>query len=242
MMSKNLTLHATFFCFLLLTIGFWFHARDLRAVWANVPPAPSMDKALSFSLGDKELAYRSFAIMLQNIGDSGGKTVNLSYYNYDRLGQWFFLEDKLNKISDVIPLIAAFYYGATPDPDSLNPVVDYLSHVGAREEGEKWRWLAQAVYLKRFVQDDLDEALKLAYKLANHPNQDRPGWTYQMPAFVLNDIGDKEAAYKVLMGILVEEAENLHPTELNFTKEYICERVLTDEQREKDPLCSGKAL
>ena len=87
----------------------------------------------------------------------------------------------------------------------------------------------------------MEKALELAYILANHPNKNRPGWTYQMPAFVLNDIGDKEAAYNVLMGVLIDEAENLHPTELSFTKDYICERLLTGRQRKNDPLCSGKS-
>jgi len=235
--SKHV-LYLSFCLALLLNIVFWAYAKDERAVWENVPPVPTKETAMSLSLGDGQFFYRVAGIVLQNLGDTGGRTTRLTEYDYPMLGKWFFLVDSLDPVSDFFPLLAAFYYGATRNAKDLDPVVDYLTKVGRRPEGEKWRWLAQAVYLARYEQQDMEKALKLAYLLANHPNNDRPGWTYQMPAFVLNAKGDKEAAYQILMNLLIDEAENLHPNEVNFTKEYICDRLLSPAQKEAHPLCT----
>jgi len=232
------SLYLSFCVALLLNIGFWAYAKDERTVWGNVPPVPTEEEALSLSLGDGQFFYRAAGIMLQNLGDTGGRVTRLADYNYTILGKWFFLADSLDPMSNFLPLLAAFYYGATQNKQDLDPVIDYLAKVGVRPEGEKWRWLAQAVYLARYEQHDIDKALKLAHLLAVHPNDDRPGWTYQMPAFVLNAKGDKEAAYLILMNLLIDEAENLHPTEVNFTKEYICDRLLSPAQKAEHPLCT----
>lgn len=235
----NAFLYSIFGMFLMLNVAFWFYAHDIKNQWANVPPVPDENKAVSFSLGDRGLAYRSFALMLQNLGDSGGTSQSFQNYNYERLGRWFFLEHKMDPISNAVPLLAAFYYGATPVAEDLDPVIAYLAEVGMDTRGEKWRWLAQAVYLSRFSQKDSDKALELAYILASHPQQDRPAWTYQMPAFVLAQSGDKEAAYNLLVNLLADRADKLHPAEVAFTKDYICDRVLTKKDREHNPLCTG---
>lgn len=225
--------------FFALNALFWQAARDKQAVWANVPPAPSDKTALVFSLGDRQLAYRSYAFMLQNMGDIGGQSEMLVNYNYGHLGEWLMLEHRLDPVSDFVPLLASFYYGATPAAEDLDPVIDYLVRVGESTEGEKWRWLAQAVYLSRFRQRDPDKALRLSYMLRDHPKDGRPTWSYQMPAFVLNDLGEKEAAHDLLMKLLVDRVDELDPAEVNFTKEYICDRILSDDERARHPLCGG---
>lgn len=231
------------YIFLLLFFGintlYWLTARDVKPVWANVPPVPSYNTALAFALGDGQLAYRSYAFMLQNLGDSGGQSEMLVNYDYDRLGEWFMLIHRLDPVSDFMPLLAAFYYGSTPAAHDLDPVIDYLVKVGESTEGEKWRWLAQAVYLARFRQQDLDQALQLSYMLNDHPKKGRPAWSYQMPAFVLNDLGEKEAAHDLLIKLLIDRVDELDPAEVNFTKEYICDRILTKTEKRQHPLCGG---
>lgn len=237
--SSNMTAYLFFCLFFTLNTLFWWSAREIRPVWVNVPPVPSDNTALSFSLGDKQLAYRSYAFMLQNLGESGGRSQKLVDYNYDRLGEWFFLEDRLDPVSNFVPLLAAFYYSATPDNKDLDPIINYLADIGQGRKDGKWRWLAQAIYLARFRQNDLDKSLQLSYELASHPDKDRPAWTYQMPAFVLNNMGKKEAAHDLLMNILIDRADELDPAEVNFTKDYICNRILNAAERENHPLCNS---
>src|SRR5690606_23680957 len=132
-------------------------------------------------------------------GDTGGRTTSLNDYNYEELAKWFFLADTLDPVSNYVPYLAAFYFGGVQEPEKFRPVLDYLVHVGNRAEGEKWRFLAHAVYLARFELEDNDTALELANKLARVNNPNMPGWTRQMPAFIMNTQGKKEAAYALLL-------------------------------------------
>lgn len=225
---------------LVFTIFFWFQARDVQAEWINVPPVPSETGALSFSIGDKQMAYRSFGLMLQNIGNIGGRSAALDSYNFDMLSGWFLLEDGLDPESDYVPMLAAYYFGGTPDETQLDPVIEYLATVGQRKGKEKWRWLAHAVYLSRFKQKDLDKALELSYILAAKAERENlPHWAKQMPAFILSQQGDKQAAKELLLTMLKENAEKMHPNEVNFTVDYICTRILDKSEAAEMPLCDA---
>lgn len=217
--------------------GFSIYGRDLKALWINVPPVPTKEASIVMAMGDPQLAYRVNGIMIQNMGDTGGRTTALSDYDYNKLSKWFFLADQLDQRSDFIPLLASFYFGGTQKPEDLDPLIDYLSIVGVRPYGEKWRWLAQAVYLSRFRQDDLDKALGLAYMLANMNAPDMPAWTRQMPAFIAAAQGDKETSYNIIVSILKETSAELHPNEVNFMVNYICERTLDEFEAAQHPLC-----
>ncbi len=239
MTRRNLAVYVFFLIAVVLNVAFWFYSRPVKLAWGNVPPVPSHNGAVMMAFGDEQFAYRAFAVALQNFGDSGGRTIPLKDYNYDALGQWFFLEDKLDQRSNYIPMLAAFYFGGSQDAGKLDPVIDYLRVVGQRPYGEKWRWLMHAVFLARHKQQDLDKALELANLLAQTKDPDAPGIVKQMPALIMTEQGDKEGAYNLMMGILKSSAEKLHPNEVNYMRDYICNRVLAPEQARAHPLCEG---
>jgi len=237
--KKDKILKAVLAFVLAVNILTWFYAREAQGRWLNVPPVPGKLGVVSFSLGDKQFAYRSLGIVLQNLGDTGGRTTSLKDYDYDRLTQWFFLMDDLDPISDFVPFLASYYFGGVQDPKKFRPVLDYLAEIGTRPEGQKWRWLAQGVYLARYRMNDLDKALELAYKLARVENDDMPGWARQMPGFVLTAKGEKEAAYALMVETLKSSADKLDPTEVNYMREYICTRILDENEARGHPLCQN---
>lgn len=223
----------------MLNLASWLSVRKISTKWLNVPEVPALNTAIGFGLGDAQLAYRQIGIMIQNLGDTGGRSTPLKAYNYDRLGQWFFLVDKLDPKSHFMPFIAAYYFANVDDSQKLSNVVDYLAVVGQRPGQERWRWLAQAVYIARWQMKDLDKALALSKILASLNEPDLPLWTKQMPAFVLNAKGNKEEAAAVMMEILKSSVDKIHPNEVNHTKDYICTRILTEKEAEKTSLCQN---
>lgn len=223
-----------------LNIMTWFYARDLQARWLNVPKAPGVTGATAITLGDRQFAYRVNALMLQNLGETGGRSTAFEDYNYEELAQWFLLQDRLDSRSNFTPFLAAFYFGAVQDPEKLPPLIEYLRRAGHQKGKKKWRWLAQAVYLARFQMQDLDLALALSKELAALDADDMPHWARRMPVFVLNAKGDKEEAYAMMLEILRDTAGQVHPNEANFTREYICTRILDEGQAIENPLCQGK--
>jgi len=209
---------------LALNLAFWAGSKFIYAKWEGVPPVPTRDGAAMMALGDTQFAYRLGAITLQNLGDSGGRVTPIRSYDYARLGAWFKLLDDLDPASDHVPMLAAYYFGATRVPADVAVVVDYLSVAGVRPIGSKWRWLVHAIFLARHRLGDLQLALDLAYKLSKMQLVDdaMPAWARQMPAFVLKEQGDREDARKIITELLLT-GHGFHPNEINFMKSYLTE-------------------
>jgi hypothetical protein len=225
----HITNKITYAFFLILLLGntvFWLSSKDIQKIWLNVPTAPSEIKTNLTFLGDKQLAYRSYATMLQNIGSIDGHNISLKNYDYSKLKEWFFLEYALDPHSDIVPLLAAYYFGGVSDEAKLSHVLDFLSVAGQNPEGEKWRWLGHAVYLARHQMQDNDRALELAYLLSENKSPDLADWAKQMPAFILQDQGESDLAYKIMLNVLISNVGTMHPNEIFFMKDYICNTIL----------------
>ncbi|MCB1783003.1 MAG: hypothetical protein KDI13_03335 [Alphaproteobacteria bacterium] len=222
---------------LFCNIAFWFLVRGEQARWTNIPPAPDKHFAASYALGDAELSYRIIGLMIQNMGDYGGRTTSLADYDYHALAKWLFLEDFLDPHSDYVPYLAGYYFGSVQKPEEFRPVLGYLETIGRRPEGEKWRWLLQAIWITRFKLGDLDRAIELSYELARVNNPNLPEWAHQMPAFVMNAKGEKEAAYALMLQLLKTRGDRMDPTEVNAMRGYICEQILSKQEAELNPLC-----
>lgn len=240
MVWNNIFPCTLFFLFMVGNILFWSQSRYVQSVWPNVPPVPKADRAGMLSLGDNQIMYRAYAMMLQNLGSTGGRKISFKDYDFEHLKEWFLLEDSLDPVSDAIPMLAAYYYGAVNNNEKLNYVLDYLSIVGQRPEGEKFRWLGHAVYLARHQQQDNEKALELAYKLAANKDPNLSDWAKQMPAFVLQAQGETELAYHVMLNILVSEIDTLHPNEIFYMKDYICNTLLKDRPNLYNPDLCGR--
>ncbi len=203
---------------------FWSQTRDLRRAWVGVPPVPSHKVALAVALGDGQFLYRAATFALQNMGDEGGRVSPLKDYDYQRLGRWFALLDQFDPKSQYLPVLVGYYFGQTPKTEDLRVVIDYLVRVTERDPERNWRWLAHAVYLARHRINDIKLALDLAYRLAALEAPGLPVWTKQMPAFVLAEVGDNEAA-RDLMVVILETDQNLTPEEIEFMRDFIDTRL-----------------
>ena len=226
-----------FFLFLTANILFWGHARPLRLEWNNVPPVPNRLSALWTGLGDQQLAYRLYGLFMQNMGDTGGRSVSIKQFDYKELKKWFLLQYSLDTRSDFSPFLAGYFFGNNSNPEQLTHIVDYLEVAAGDEDGKQWRFLAQAAFLARFKMKDLDRALQIADKLVKMDNPEMPPWTRQMPAIVLSAKGEKEAAFEFMLSLLQTERENLHPNEVNAMVDFICTRTLDEADPRLQAVC-----
>ena len=219
-------------------ILFWFYARDIKAQWLNVPPVPSEFSAVSSTMGDKQFASRVISMMIQNLGVTGGRITPIKDYDFEKLGGWLKLHYALDKKSNLVPYMAGHYFGASQDPSKIRPIIEYLRLVGTSYEGEKVRLLAQAVYLARFKLKDLNLATTLARELAQIPNDNMPAWARHLEVNILNQKGDKDAALALMINILRDKSEDIHPNEVNARVAYICEQILDPEEANTHSLCA----
>jgi hypothetical protein len=212
---------------LLLHGALALHHRERRADWPGVPPAPPVLLAPALALGDPQLFYRAAAFALQNMGDGGGRVTPLADYNHARLSDWLDLLDRLDPEARYAPTLAAYYFSQTPDRDGLRRIVAYLGRVGARDPARNWRWLAHAAWLARHRLQDLPLALTAARYLAGLPADDVPLWARQMPAFVLAEVGEREAARDLMATILATDL-NLSPGEIALMERFIDRQEVDD--------------
>ncbi len=210
---------------------FWCGSQDVYERWSGVPPVPDRTGAVMMTLGDPEFSYRVLAQSLQNIGNLGVSTAPLKDYDYHMLGKWFFLLSSLDPVSDYVPTLAAYYFGATRVPADAAVLVRYLAAVGQEPFGEKWRWMVQAIYLAQHRVYNENLALQLAEKLSQMPQSVKmPGWARQMPAFVLEKKGDKAAA-RALMEDMLRTQKNLSPDDIANMAFFLVHQAGMSEQQ-----------
>ena len=234
---KTVLLYAVLAAAVAVNVAFWTSSRSIRAKWDNVPAAPSHAGASMGALGDDEIAYRLIGYFLQSSGNVGGRYESLKNYDYAKLEDWFFLTQKLDERANYVPFLAAFYFGSVEDaPDKSVHIARYLGDHGALPYDQKWRWLAQAVYQARFKMNDLPLALDYAHRLAALKTDTAP-WARQMPAFIEMKMGNKQAAYEIMMRMLVTEKDKLPANEINAMRDYICTRTAEEARADENPLC-----
>lgn len=239
-MAQHIQIKIIFGLCLVINLSFWWHFRETQAQWLNVPPVPSQRVAVAFGLGDTQFAYRNIALTIQNLGDSGGTVRALDEYNYEELGKWLQLQYRLDDQSKVMPYLAAYYFGAVQTPQKLVPLIEYLEDVGSEGVNDKWRWLAQAIYLARYRLEDMDWALRMAGQLSALQTkiEGMPVWAKNMHVMVMSASGEKEAALEIMLQTLESERDNMEPQEILFIVDYICHQILTPSEAAQMSLCT----
>lgn len=213
---------AIFTLLLLLQMGFWQKTLTILPEMIVVPSVPGEDTVKAMSFGDEQAFFRFLALQIQNSGDTFGRFTSLAKYDYNRLYHWFRLLDKLDNRSNHIPSLAAYYYSQTQDTQNLRYMVNYLAEHAKGREKEKWWWLTQAIYLANHRLGDRAVALELAKSLT--AVQGIPVWARQTAAFLYEQEGEMDAAYRIMMAI-ADNAEDLSPGELNFMRYFVEERL-----------------
>lgn len=245
MSNKNFKRFQWLFAVILLIHGaVWYSGLHKQASWENVPPAPSELGAAAMSLGDLQLSYRMTGVLLQNLGNVGGRYESLMNYDYEELGIWFMAADSMDSHSAYVPYLAAYYYGWVKDSQKITHIIDYMEHIGNSPEGEDWRWLARAVVMARHTAEDLERTQELANKLAALENPDMPIWAKNMHALVRGVRGEKEDALQLARNLLASllNSEDVHPSEINHMIIYICDDLLSPEEAKLDPVCQNTPI
>jgi len=229
-MTKNILPLAGFFVALAAQIALWSHYKAVKPDFIVVPEPPSLRSAEAYSLGDKQFYFRRLAFTLQNAGDTFGRFTALKDYNYAKLAEWFALMDALDRRSEAVPTMAGYYYSQSQNAADAQYIVDYLvAHVKRNADipEKKWWWLIQAIYLANHRLNDTQQALKIAYMLQDFPAGSVPIWAKQMPAFIHEQLGENEAALRIMEMAFKEysEKDNISPGEVNFIQHFIRNRI-----------------
>ncbi len=207
-----------------IQVYFWSNTNKITPALGIVPKVPTLLETKISALGDEQFYFRFLALYIQNSGDTFGRFTALKNYDYDALSKWFMLLDGLDYKSNFVPAIASYYYSNTQKVEDNRYIVDYLEANYDRDPAQKWWWLAQSVIIANNKLKDKPLALKLSYKLSSTPVDGLPSWVKQMPAFILEQMGEFDQALMIIKD-LIEKQDQYTEGEINFMNYYIKERL-----------------
>ena len=116
-------------------------------------------------------------------------------------------------------LLASQVYSQVPDEAKQRIILDFVYHKFRNDPVRRWRWLAHASIIARHRLGDPQLALTYARAIATEANDPAvPSWARQMHIFLLEDLGEHEAA-KILLGGLLASGTVTDANEARFLME-----------------------
>lgn len=195
----------------------WHHWRPAPQARAEALPAPPAQPVLlMIAGGDRITLAKALMLWLQAFDNPPGLSIPFRDLDYARVIAWLERILSLDPRAEYPLLAAARLYGEVPVPEKQRQMLDFVYRAFLDDPDRRWPWLAHAVYIARHRIGDLPLALEYADALAMHATgRDVPSWARQMNIFVLEDMGETEAA-KVLLGGLLESGRIDDPAEHRF--------------------------
>ncbi len=198
-----------------------------RAEALGAPPAAAALRALAFG---EPIAFGALlTLYLQAFDNQPGISIPFVQLDYTRVMQWLDAILQLDPASQYPLLMAAQLYGQVPDHARQRQMCEFVRRKFEEDPDRRWRWLAHCAIMAKHRLNDIPLALSYAEDIA-HRAKRAPHWARQMRIFVLEDMGEAEAA-AILLGGLLASGEVTHPQEIHF----LMERLKQLKGAEKSP-------
>ena len=181
----------------------------------DLPPPPSATAARLASMGEPLTLAGLMALRLQAFDNQPGISIPFAALDYAKLTGW------LERILDLDPranyplLMASHLYAQVPDPARQRLMLDFTYREFLRDPERRWRYLAHAALIAKHRLHDLPLALKYARAIQEKAGGAALHWASQMPIFILEDMGELEAA-KIELGALLASDSISDPQEKHF--------------------------
>jgi hypothetical protein len=183
------------------------------------PPAVSSLRALS--LGEPIAVAQLLTLYLQAFDNQPGISIPFLNLDYHRVVRWLESILALDPAGQYPLLMASQLYGQVPDAKKQRQMCDFVAREFERDPDRRWRWLAHCAIMAKHRLGDLRLALAYAESIAREARH-ASDWARQMRIFILEDLGEREAA-AVLLGGLLESKEVTDPKEIQFLLERLKE-------------------
>ncbi len=178
------------------------------------PPSEAILNAISF--GDPVAFSKLSMLWLQAHDNQPGVSIPFRQLDYEVLTQWLSVILALDPKAHYPLLSAARVFAQVPDAEKQRKMLTFVEHEFYKAPNKRWQWLAHAAFVAKHRLKDQKLALKFAKALADHATGEQvPNWAKQMQIFLLEDMGELDAA-KILLGGLLESGQIKDPHEQQF--------------------------
>ncbi len=202
----------------------------------ELPSAPSVAALRLAAFGEPEALSRLLMIYLQSFDYHGANVVPFRNLDYARLVNWLSVSLALDPRSNYPLFAASHVYAEVRSPDRQRKVLDFIYAEFLRAPDRRWPALAHAALIAKHRLKDLPLALQYARsvdRLTTSP--DVPIWAKQMEVFVLEDMGEIDAA-RIMLGGLLAKGQITDATERRYM-----EARLKEMEARRDRSKAGKA-
>jgi hypothetical protein len=168
----------------------------------------------SASLGEPVAIAQLSLLYLQAFDNQPGISIPFSALDYGAVQAWLERALELDPAGQYPLMMAASLYAQVPDEPKQRQMLAFVHREFLRDPDRRWRWLAHAAIVAKHRLRDLPLALRYAEDISRHASA-ALGWARQMRIFILEDMGEAQAA-AVLLGGLLESGEVSDPAEIRF--------------------------
>ncbi|HUP94875.1 MAG TPA: hypothetical protein VM164_08195 [Burkholderiales bacterium] len=187
----------------------WFHAASLGE------PIP--------------LAHLS-VLYLQAFDNQPGISIPYRELDYGSVQAWLKRALELDPEGQYPLMMAAQLYAQVPDEAKQRQMLAFVHREFMRDPDRRWRWLAHAAIVAKHRLKDMPLALRYAEDITRYASS-ALHWARQMRIFILEDMGEAQAA-AVLLGGLLASGEVMDAAEIRFLTERL-ERLKSVEKSSK---------
>jgi hypothetical protein len=183
-----------------------------RADALEVPPPAAVLRVAS--LGEPVAFAQLLTLYLQAFDNQPGISIPFLELDYARVRAWLATILELDPLEQYPLMMAAHLYGQVPDSAKQREMCEFVRRQFSADPNRRWRWLAHCAIMAKHRLKDIRLALSYAEAITREARL-ASGWARQMQVFILEDMGEREAA-TVLLGGLLASGEVTEPTEIHF--------------------------
>lgn len=187
------------------------------ATAAALGPAPPASWLRVASLGEPIAASELLVLYLQAFDNQPGISVPFKDLDYRAVEAWLARALDLDPAGQYPLMMASHLYAQVPDEAKQRQMLEFVRREFLRDPDRRWRWLAHAAITAKHRLKDLPLALRYADDIARYAPA-ALSWARQMRIFLLEDMGEREAA-TVLLGGLLANGEVTDQAEIRFLTE-----------------------
>ena len=169
------------------------------------------------SLGEPIGTSQALTLYLQAFDNQPGISVPFLDLDYSVVEAWLTAVLALDPATDYPLMMAAQLYAQVPDQAKQRRMLDFVHREFLGDPDKRWRWLAHAAIVAKHRLHDMPLALAYADDIARYAPH-APGWARQMRIFILEEMGEIQAA-SVLLGGLLATGEVTDKSEIHFLME-----------------------
>lgn len=177
-------------------------------------PPPGMPWLRLASLGDPIVLSQVLTLYLQAFDNQPGISIPFARLDYNVVIAWLSAMLELDPAAQYPLMMASQIYSLIPDERKQRQMLEFVHRQFLRDPDRRWRWLAHCSIVAKHRLKDMPLALRYAEDIARYA-RGAQGWARQMRIFLLEDLGEREAA-AVLLGGLLESGEIKDPNEIRF--------------------------